>query len=108
MIVPRNPSPVPLEDRPVESLTHEEAQELIRRQHARLAAAPRVKSEPRNGIKRERVEEGPLDTPHKRRTVGDDGSNGEADGEEAEVKIISVFTKSDRNKEIEVIDLSEE
>lgn len=48
MIIPRSPSPIPLEDRPEEDLSLEEARELIRRQRADMA---RIKPE----LKRERA-----------------------------------------------------
>ncbi|KAH7125781.1 hypothetical protein B0J11DRAFT_487707 [Dendryphion nanum] len=37
LVIPRTPIPVPLEDRPVESLTHQEALELLRRQKENAA-----------------------------------------------------------------------
>ena len=97
---------MPLEDQPVETLSQEEAQELIRRQRARSAAARRIKLEPKTGVKRERKEANSLDTPNKRRTVGDSDSNQDA-VDEGEIEIISVSTKN-CDKEIEVIDLSED
>ncbi|KAH7389623.1 hypothetical protein DE146DRAFT_791630 [Phaeosphaeria sp. MPI-PUGE-AT-0046c] len=51
LIIPRSPSPVPLEERDVDSLSSEEMRELLQRQRAREAAAPVVKQE--RGIKRE-------------------------------------------------------
>ena len=71
MIIPRSPSPVPLEERDVDSLDPEEMRELLRRQRVRHinlfqgiyadslqerdAAARAVKQE--RGIKRERTQE---------------------------------------------------
>jgi hypothetical protein len=52
LIVPRSPSPVPLEDRDVNTLTPEESRELIRRLRKREEAALPVKRE--QGVKRER------------------------------------------------------
>ena len=98
---------MPLEDRPIESLSYEEAQELIRRQRTHLATTLQIKPEPRNGIKRERDEKDFSNTPNKRRTVGESSSNEDADNEDG-VEVVSVFTKNDRNKEIETIDLTEE
>ncbi|KAI4629228.1 uncharacterized protein J4E87_003490 [Alternaria ethzedia] len=51
LIIPRTPSPVPLEERDVNSLTLEESRELIRIQRARGDATAVIKQE---GIKRER------------------------------------------------------
>lgn len=51
LIVPRSPSPVPLEERDVNTLTPEESRELIRRLRERDQAAQTVK---REGVKRER------------------------------------------------------
>ncbi|OJD40029.1 uncharacterized protein BKCO1_200017 [Diplodia corticola] len=49
-IIPRTPTPVPLEERPIEELTPEELRELVRRQREREAAQLVVKQE----LKRER------------------------------------------------------
>ncbi|KAL1797330.1 hypothetical protein ACET3X_003936 [Alternaria dauci] len=51
LIISRDPSPVPLEDRDVDTLTLEETRELLRRQRERGDAAPTVK---RERLKRER------------------------------------------------------
>ncbi|KAK3622242.1 hypothetical protein LTR56_022290 [Elasticomyces elasticus] len=55
-IIPRTPSPVPLEDRPVEELSIEEMRELVRRQKATLDAQNErgTKQEIKQEIKRER------------------------------------------------------
>lgn len=50
MVIPRSPSPTPLEEREEEDLSREEMRELIRRQRERLAVkqeneAPKVKRE---------------------------------------------------------------
>ncbi|KAI8934333.1 hypothetical protein NX059_009069 [Plenodomus lindquistii] len=50
LIIPRSPSPVPLEERDVETLTAEESRQLIRRLRQRDRSAVRVKKE---GVKRE-------------------------------------------------------
>jgi transcription antitermination factor NusG len=55
MIVPRSPSPVPLDDRDIDSLSPDDMRELIRRQRERDAAARVVKRE--HGIKREHSRE---------------------------------------------------
>lgn len=49
-IVPKSPTPVPLEDRPIEELTPDELRELVRRQREREATQQSVKLE----MKRER------------------------------------------------------
>lgn len=54
MIIPRSPSPVPLEDRDVDTLTQAESRELIRRLREREDATNVVK---REGVKRERSRE---------------------------------------------------
>ncbi|CAN9288699.1 hypothetical protein CC77DRAFT_993622 [Alternaria alternata] len=51
LIIPRNPSPVPLEDRDVDTLTLKESHEVLRRHREREDAAPSVK---RERFKRER------------------------------------------------------
>ncbi|KAL1623680.1 hypothetical protein SLS56_008129 [Neofusicoccum ribis] len=51
-MIPRSPEPVPLEDRPIDSLNQEEMRELLRRQREQLAAAGAVKKEGK--VKRER------------------------------------------------------
>ncbi|KAK4891979.1 hypothetical protein LTR27_009506 [Elasticomyces elasticus] len=55
-IIPRTPSPVPLENRPVEELSMEEMRELVRRQKATLDAqnGRGTKQEIKQEIKRER------------------------------------------------------
>jgi hypothetical protein len=55
MIIPRSPSPVPLEERDIDSLSLEEMRELVQRQREREAATRTVKQE--RGIKRERSRE---------------------------------------------------
>ncbi|KER00547.1 hypothetical protein AUEXF2481DRAFT_142753 [Aureobasidium subglaciale EXF-2481] len=52
-LIPRSPSPVPLEDRPEESLSREELLELLRRQKARQEEQITIKRE----LKRERVDD---------------------------------------------------
>lgn len=49
-IIPRSPTPVPLEERPIEELTPDELRELVRRQRERESAQQVVKQE----LKRER------------------------------------------------------
>ncbi|RMZ66093.1 hypothetical protein GMOD_00005162 [Pyrenophora seminiperda CCB06] len=55
LIIPRSPSPVPLEDRDVDTLTAEESRELVRRLREQKKAAPPIKREDvkRKGVKRE-------------------------------------------------------
>lgn len=55
LIIPRSPSPVPLEDRDVDTLTPEEMRELLRRQRERDAASQNMKQE--REVKRERTRE---------------------------------------------------
>ncbi|KAF3007689.1 hypothetical protein E8E13_009336 [Curvularia kusanoi] len=55
LVVPRSPSPVPLEERDIDTLSPEEMRELLRRQKERDAAAQAVKQE--RGVKRERMRE---------------------------------------------------
>jgi hypothetical protein len=38
MVIPRSPSPVPLEDRDIATLTEAEMRELLKRQRVRLTA----------------------------------------------------------------------
>ncbi|KAL2032884.1 hypothetical protein VTO58DRAFT_106056 [Aureobasidium pullulans] len=52
-LIPRSASPVPLEDRPEESLNREELLELLRRQKARQEEQAAIKKE----LKRERTED---------------------------------------------------
>ncbi|KAI4742230.1 Cut8-domain-containing protein [Aureobasidium sp. EXF-12298] len=56
-LIPRSPSPVPLEDRPEETLNREELLELLRRQKARQEQNIAIKQE----LKRERTEDGESD-----------------------------------------------
>jgi hypothetical protein len=61
-IVPRNPSPVPLEDRPIGELTVGELRELLRRQreqsvHIKQEGEVRIKQEGEVRIKRERIQD---------------------------------------------------
>jgi len=44
-LIPRSPSPIPLEDRPEESLSREEALELLRRH--KVSSQPRKDKDPR-------------------------------------------------------------
>lgn len=53
MVIPRKPSPVPLEERPRDSLTREELLELLARREAEGA----LKVEEMKRVKRERVEQ---------------------------------------------------
>ncbi|KAH4107673.1 hypothetical protein HBH46_051040 [Parastagonospora nodorum] len=59
MIVPRSPSPAPLEDRDIDTLTPEEMRQLLRRQREGGQAPQAVKQEQRvkqeQGVKRERT-----------------------------------------------------
>ncbi|KAI9874223.1 MAG: hypothetical protein M1830_010050 [Pleopsidium flavum] len=55
-IIPRTPTPVPLEDRPIEELTIEEARELLKRQRERQGSTVsegKVEIKAERGIKRE-------------------------------------------------------
>lgn len=58
LVIPRSPSPVPLEDRPVEELSRDEMVELLQRQREQLQVKQErpTKSEGQNGksVKRER------------------------------------------------------
>ncbi|KAF7509839.1 hypothetical protein GJ744_007350 [Endocarpon pusillum] len=55
MIIPRSPSPVPLEQKSIDDLTAEEARELVRRQNVRIETAEaKLKSESNSKLKRER------------------------------------------------------
>ncbi|ERF76048.1 hypothetical protein EPUS_01381 [Endocarpon pusillum Z07020] len=55
MIIPRSPSPVPLEQKSIDDLTAEEARELVRRQNVRIETAEaKLKSESKSKLKRER------------------------------------------------------
>lgn len=47
-IIPREPSPVPIEHRPVEELSLTELQELVKRQRDQEAATEKVKQEERD------------------------------------------------------------
>ncbi|KAH0364053.1 hypothetical protein KCU65_g6976, partial [Aureobasidium melanogenum] len=53
MIIPRTPSPVPLEDRPEEELSREEMTELLRRYKASASSTAEIKKE----LKREREDD---------------------------------------------------
>ena len=53
-IIPRSPSPVPLEDRDPDQLNLEEMRQLLHRIREREASAARVKREGDNQLKRER------------------------------------------------------
>ncbi|UPX16789.1 uncharacterized protein EKO05_0007175 [Ascochyta rabiei] len=55
LLIPRSPTPVPLEDKDVDALSPEELRELVRRQRVRDAASRTVKQEA--GVKRERPNE---------------------------------------------------
>ncbi|KAF2127324.1 hypothetical protein P153DRAFT_433116 [Dothidotthia symphoricarpi CBS 119687] len=61
LIMPRSPSPVPLEERDVDTLNAEEMRELLRRQRERDEAARAVK---REGVKRERSDTATDTDPH--------------------------------------------
>jgi hypothetical protein len=52
LIIPRSPSPAPLQERDLDSLSAEEMRTILQRQRECEEAAPRVKQE--GGIKRER------------------------------------------------------
>jgi hypothetical protein len=74
MVIPRSPSPVPLEERNVDTLSPEEMRELLRRQRERDQPARAVKTE--RGVKHERSRE-------RSRTVS------VANDEEGEVSFVS-------------------
>lgn len=75
LIIPRSPTPIPLEDRDVETLTREELTELERRRHVSICLilllinshgptfiqAPEAIKKEREAIKRERKDEGEAD-----------------------------------------------
>lgn len=87
-LLPRSPSPIPLEDRSIEDLSLQEARELLRRQQGRLASnEASVKREGiKREIKRERIEYGDdndndggggieiVDRPEKRRRLNANGA----------------------------------
>ncbi|KAL1622094.1 hypothetical protein SLS54_005159 [Diplodia seriata] len=52
-VIPRTPSPIPLEDRPLEELNPEELRELLRRSREKIAAATAVKNESESEVKSE-------------------------------------------------------
>ncbi|KAF2480113.1 hypothetical protein BDY17DRAFT_312998 [Neohortaea acidophila] len=91
-IVPRTPTPVPLEERPIEELTSDEMRELLKRQRetdARKASMARIKKE-----KRERQ------------------SDGEEEDDEGEIEISEVRASKAAKREgpgpnIEIVDLSD-
>lgn len=73
LIIPRSPSPVPLEDRDIDTLNAEEMRELLRQQKVRCRSITRVRlinqaqqrgEQARNvkveGVKRERTSDGAL------------------------------------------------
>ncbi|EXJ85883.1 hypothetical protein A1O1_06252 [Capronia coronata CBS 617.96] len=82
-ILPRAPSPVPLEERDPETLTKEEAVELLRRQKAELEAAKRK-------IKKEQAE---ADMQQR----GGIKCEAPADDEEDDISVIAPPTKKHRN-----------
>ncbi|KAH0339329.1 hypothetical protein KCU81_g7237, partial [Aureobasidium melanogenum] len=47
LIIPRTPAPTPLEERPIEKLSHEETRELLRRYQAERTNTATVKKEPK-------------------------------------------------------------
>lgn len=80
-LLPRSPSPIPLEDRNIEDLSLQEAQELLRRQQGRFASnETSVKRE----MKREHIGAGDdsddggdveiVDLPEKRRRLNANGA----------------------------------
>jgi hypothetical protein len=85
MIIPRSTTPVPLEDRPRESLTRAELLELLSQQDT-LGA---VKNESQRSVKRER-----------KSTVRPDDEDDDSDG----VEIVEPLFK--RKRVIETIDLT--
>lgn len=91
MIVPRSPSPVPLEDRPRDSLTREELLELLARREAERA----VKVEGVKRAKRERPEVATSEA------TGEDDVNG---GDDDELEVIEPPPK--RQRVIETVDLT--
>lgn len=69
MVLPRSPSPMPLEERDVDTLSPEEMRQLLRRQRERDVAAKAMKRE--QGVKRERSRE------RSRTATVDDGDAGD-------------------------------
>lgn len=69
MVLPRSPSPVPLEERDVDTLSPEEMRQLLRRQRERDVAAKALKRG--QGVKRERSRE------RSRTATVDDGDAGD-------------------------------
>ena len=90
-IIPRSPSPIPLEDRNPEDLSPEEARELVRRMRAREQDQVKVKRE--------------------KRSHTDSFEEGE-DGDEDDITISEVRSskrrRGDRDSGVEIIDLTEE
>ncbi|KAF2117495.1 hypothetical protein BDV96DRAFT_685221 [Lophiotrema nucula] len=91
-VIPRSPSPAPLEERPVEELSGEEAREVLRLKREREEAARRIKQE--HGVKRERT--------------GDSSSDAFADDDEVSFvsakRVRSSALRADA--EIEIVDLT--
>lgn len=91
-IIPHSPSPIPLEDRPIEQLSVQELHELVRRQRDQLLqnakeedkTKPVVKCEARNQINGQDV-------------LDDDGSS--------DLEVAEVVSKK---RKIEVVELSDE
>jgi hypothetical protein len=97
LIIPRSPSPVPLEERDVDTLSPQEMRELLRSQREREAAARIVKSE--RGVKRERGRD-------RSSTVGgaeDDDDDGEVSFVSAKRRRLPVTLNEDG---VETVDLT--
>lgn len=92
-VIPRSPSPVPLEDRPIEQLSVDELQELVRRQRAQiLQSHTSIKTEDgtKPKVKRERRDEVPGDD-----LLDNDGSS--------DVEVVA-----SKKRKIEVVELSDD
>lgn len=89
-IIPRSPSPVPLEDRNRDTLTAEEARELVKIQRQKLLDQARVKKE-----KREREDD-------------EEGEDADDDGDVTVTGERSKRPRLSNDSGIQVIDLSNE
>ena len=90
-IIPRSPSPVPLEERDPDTLTPQEAREVIIRMRAREQNTVKIKQE----FKRE-----------KRRHSAVSAETGDNDEEEGDISITGEFDRRKRARPENTIDLT--
>lgn len=93
-VIPRSPSPIPLEDRPIGELSVDELHELVRRQRAQIIQS-------HNNIKNE---DGTKPVVKKEKRDQNTGHNVPDNDDSSDIEVVEVAS---RKRKIEVVELSD-